>query len=935
MMNDRALTAVGCHIYAGGFTVGVKRAGFNVLCHLEGDGAYGASSAQLNWPDLEVHHGPARWPREKLRDRGVDFLYANPPCAIFSAMGIRSTRGQGAWRTDPRLACWMDVFGAFEIIRPRAFALESVTQAYSAGRDLIDELSKKSLMAGYSVTHLLLDAKWHGIPQSRKRFFLVCHRQPLLVGYQPNWSPPPTVGEVLSEVPEPGWSLQGYLQEKRPDLLELLKDTAPGALLSDTFDRVTTDIESRRTAKGVTGRPSFRHGRLHPDRVTGAYVGGDLYHPTENRIIGIQESKAICGYPPDFQLAPPEKEWASLLARAVMPPVGFWLARAIATTLTQREARSPTERRVTLLDVREPDRAPVDLTSLYLNETGRVRLKVRTDGSLVYATSGGASSPVARARLPAAAIVPSVTQGASHEGLPSPLPRVADRLPADHGGTPDDSARSRALGVREGEVPAETPAPARAEGGTEVVEEPGHPWPLKLDGEGSGAFIKRLWRTTELAPDEIVAAVHANWSGRTTKTGDVYYNYSAMVKAGEVIRPWPKRTTNRGRPTVVAPATRDEAAVATAATRGLEAIAPRRRVTEPRRPVEDGRPRFLVTGCTPIQVGSERTELKIITSTRAMVAALEELGFAVDWRGITPGEDLEEYAGCLVYLQKFNSIACSYYPGALWTILRRPDSILGMDDWQTHTIKAGFDTFARSRERAFRLHGEGIGEVERDVLFKGLTRYAALERWPHPTIVPVFDGGRPQDLRVPAELISIDPTAFSPRYPHEPGERERAWVQASLLVKSPPSGTAWPVTYFGNAGAGYGGVGKSLVREPQPRIPEPELMRVYARHRGVLSPPHDHPASGWWRVRYLMAADAGCVLSAHPDEARVLGEPYTLASNVPYVESLSDSALDDLAAAQAECLARRTLPREEVLSRLREVLSAQGVRLPQENRDAV
>jgi DNA (cytosine-5)-methyltransferase 1 len=897
------LKAVGAYVYAGGFSVGVRHAGFDVLCHLEGDNGYGASSAQLNWPEMPIHVGPKNWPLKDLKGQ-VDFLFANPPCALFSAMGIRSTRGADAWRTDPRLEHWTDSFDAFEEVRPRAFALESVTQAYTAGRELIDELTKRSLMGGYSVTHLLLDAKWHGIPQTRRRFFFVAHRQPKLVGYQPNWQPPPTVGETLGEVLEPGWSWQEYLQERRPDLIALLRDTPPGGLLCDTFDRSMTheEREARRTPKGIRGRPAFRHGRLHLDKIMGAYVGGDGYHPTEDRVIGINESKALCGYPLDFQLAPPEKEWPSLLARAVMPPVGAWLARAVAATLSGEEVDQPSARRVTLVDVREPGRQPEDLTHLYLNDTGRVRLRVKADGTLNYAVNTATPKPVTTRPSPAV-VTSEVVETATPIAPPPPTVEVVP--PATSTVTPV------------------TPSLITGD------FDPADPRYAHHQGEGSGKLIQRLWCETSLTPEQLVAVVHANWSGRTTKVGDIYYNYNKLVQAGVEVRPW--RVKNATKATKPSVPVRSEPTTSSAPRVTSRPLVRDKQDREGRGNVADSRPRFLVTGCTPIQVGSERTELKIITSTRAMVAALTELGFNVEWRGITPGEDLEGYAGCLVYLQKFNSIACSYYPGAMWTVLKRPDAILGMDDWQTHTIKAGFDTFARSRERAFRLHGEDLEESVKDVLFEGLQRYAALERWPHPTIVPTFEGGDTSLLRVPAELVPIDPTAFTPRYPHEPAERERAWVQASLLLKDPPS-TTWPVTYFGNLGTGKGGAGRSAVREPQPRVPEPELMKVYAKHWGILSPPHDHPGSGWWRVRYLMAADAGCVLSAHPDEARILGEPYVWASNLKYVEAASDYELELAAAQQAACLADHALPRDVVLERLREVLSAQGVRLPTTSR---
>ncbi len=99
------MRALGAYIFHGGFTIGVKNSGmFEVLAHLEGAGAYGKDSCQLNWPGFPVYHAEDQWPLEKFE--GVDFIYANPPCAIFSPMGIATTRSLSSpfRRPLPRVA---------------------------------------------------------------------------------------------------------------------------------------------------------------------------------------------------------------------------------------------------------------------------------------------------------------------------------------------------------------------------------------------------------------------------------------------------------------------------------------------------------------------------------------------------------------------------------------------------------------------------------------------------------------------------------------------------------------------------------------------------------------------------------------------------------------------------------------------------------------
>lgn len=500
--SERRPTAVGAYVYAGGFSVGVERAGFDVVAHLEGDNAYGVSSARLNWPDRPIYYGPSKWPLDALRERSIDFSYANPPCAVFSAMGIRTTRGADGWRSDPRMEHWWDSFRVLEKVRPRAWCLESVTQAYSRGREVIDEMTKRALMGGYSVTHVLLCARWHGIPQARKRFFIVAHGPAMLRGYQPNYAPPPTVGELLETVAgDPGVHTR-----VNPSFVEALKLCAPGTGLSTAWERANPNFSENRNAQGkVRGRPSFQDQRLHAGETMGAFVGDKYYHPTEDRMLGHREMLALCGYPDDFALDGPERGWASLLARAVMPPVGAWLARAVAATLAEPDAdwRS---RRVTLIDVREPSRAAVDLTPQYLDDAGRVRLRVRADGSWSSAPPSHAETPVVRP----AVVVPAA---------------AFTVLGSDETALTTSSTASVAT--------------TRSVAGSSVARVDS---PTPTTGEGSGKFMQRLWRDTDLSVEEILAAVHANYEGRTTGRSDVYYNYRKLIDAGVAVRPWPSPT---------------------------------------------------------------------------------------------------------------------------------------------------------------------------------------------------------------------------------------------------------------------------------------------------------------------------------------------------------------------------------------------------------
>jgi hypothetical protein len=122
-------------------------------------------------------------------------------------------------------------------------------------------------------------------------------------------------------------------------------------------------------------------------------------------------------------------------------------------------------------------------------------------------------------------------------------------------------------------------------------------------------------------------------------------------------------------------------------------------------------------------------------------------------------------------------------------------------------------------------------------------------------------------------------------------ERERAWILASLVSKDNwfnKQTFKWNVKRFGN------------VKEKQPRLKEHELFEEYKKVWGMISPPHYHTmkGSGWWRVRYKIAQDAGNIIFAHPEEAKVLGLNFDLNK----IESCSNEELENIYKEQTKIL---------------------------------
>ena len=314
--------ALGANIFAGGFTLGVSKH-FDVVGHLEHD-TYGVRVAQLNFPNIQYHTTVDAWPKKMT---GLDFLYANPPCAIWS---VASGRGGELWKSDPRLQRIRDIFALVEQYRPKVWCWESVCQAFTRGRPFVEELAKQAMAQGYMVTYLLVDAQHLGTPQIRKRFFLVLHRIHIdWAAHKPGFKTLVTVGKALKGVkPRPELSVK---ESER--LQRVIKVMKPGENTQGAWERITPEKNRKRNAKGqLAGRPSFLTRRLREDTISGTVIGNHLVHFKDNRHLSTNEAAALCGYPQTWDWG--NKPAHDLVARGVCPPVGEWLASVVAASVT-------------------------------------------------------------------------------------------------------------------------------------------------------------------------------------------------------------------------------------------------------------------------------------------------------------------------------------------------------------------------------------------------------------------------------------------------------------------------------------------------------------------------------------------------------------------------------------------------------------------------
>jgi len=312
-MVRQKLRALGAHVYAGGFTLGIGEH-FECGVHFE-DGPFGVETSEKNLGVI-VHQKP--WPVESFTQDQypIDLVYCNPPCAPWSQA---SSGRANSWDADPRLSCQHECFDLLRKLEPGVWMLESVRGLYNKGKSLVMEFVMEAQTMGYCAYFVLTDGPEHGLPQSRRRFFLVFSQYE--ISWQPTKSPSAMVGDVLGSLykdPDPS-------QTAIPSHLnwgKIVDKVAPGEYVRKAFDREYPELIGHPRC----GRGSFLLRRADPDAVCQTFTGDcKTLHPEEDRFLSVGEAAALSGFPKGYRFYGTTGKRYNQIARGVLPPVAEYM----------------------------------------------------------------------------------------------------------------------------------------------------------------------------------------------------------------------------------------------------------------------------------------------------------------------------------------------------------------------------------------------------------------------------------------------------------------------------------------------------------------------------------------------------------------------------------------------------------------------------------
>lgn len=191
-MFGEKLRAISLFSGCGGMDIGAERAGVEIIFANDID-ADACATLSKNFRNTEVACGDIG--QIKVFPE-ADLIIGGYPCQSFSMGGNRKPQD------DARTFLYLHFARCLKLIQPKFFIAENVSglQKIKSGSFLNEQMSAflNAGKFGYRVTYQVVDAKEYGVPQSRKRIFLVGVRKDLGMIYE---FPPPTHGKRSKKNP--------------------------------------------------------------------------------------------------------------------------------------------------------------------------------------------------------------------------------------------------------------------------------------------------------------------------------------------------------------------------------------------------------------------------------------------------------------------------------------------------------------------------------------------------------------------------------------------------------------------------------------------------------------------------------------------------------------------------------------------------------------
>lgn len=281
--------------------------------------------------------------RDLLRLSGLepgacDLLAGGPPCQGFSL------QRRGA-REDIRNELVLRYLDWIAVVQPRAFLMENVHAIRSIrGSHLLEEVCAFAERSGYSTYVETLDAVDYGLPQTRRRAFVVGVPR----GSNFEWPTPQnirrTVRDAIGDLPSPPEDgsphpfVPNHYREARLSAInrERIRVVPEGGGREDLPPHLQLECHKNGHRHLDTyGRMSWNAPAPTITARFDSFTRGRFGHPEEDRSVTLREGARLQGFPDSFVFLGNREEGARMIGNAVPPPLAARIAESITLALTR------------------------------------------------------------------------------------------------------------------------------------------------------------------------------------------------------------------------------------------------------------------------------------------------------------------------------------------------------------------------------------------------------------------------------------------------------------------------------------------------------------------------------------------------------------------------------------------------------------------------
>jgi len=295
----------------GGTRMGFEKVGGECVFTSEWDSScqktYQANFGEIPYGDITKINA------EEIPD--FDVLVAGFPCQPFSSIGKREGFEHATQGT-----LFYDVLRIIKTKKNKAFLLENVPGLVTHEKGETFKIILSSLDdAGYKIYYQILNAVDFGVPQHRKRIYIVGFRKDLIKDMEFNFPEGSNEKVFINQYLEDnarGYSISKHLQEK---YLFKKNDGRPIVLDKNSKIQVKTLVSTYHKIQ----------------RLTGTFVKDG---ETGLRLLTEKECKAIMGFPSDFIIPVSRTQMYRQMGNSVVVPVIEAIADEMQETLKKLES---------------------------------------------------------------------------------------------------------------------------------------------------------------------------------------------------------------------------------------------------------------------------------------------------------------------------------------------------------------------------------------------------------------------------------------------------------------------------------------------------------------------------------------------------------------------------------------------------------------------